>query len=215
MRGISQQLSPVNFVEALLDIRWIKLCRHHKIPETSVALPNFAVDIRQESSYQIASGRVGLLSGSRVYVFHADRCLIAKEHFFQNGWGRDVDYLKVKNDVLGEYETAANGAPPKKKRGKAPEVDGKLVELAGNGMALADLSQIAIPLILCMTGIWSKDLQPEDLESLDLFKSLSVPSRASDIVIDHTDLNADLSHLQGASSDGEADIGEDNHDGEE
>ena len=88
-----------------------------------------------------------MLSGSRIYNFDKDRCLCGLEHMRFNGLGSDFRHLGITEDVWNRILCEAQGTILKKRRGKAPENDIALAELAGNAQALPDLSLFTLPLV--------------------------------------------------------------------
>ena len=168
LRGLSKQLSHPNFLEELLDIRFMYSCKKRSVGWDSPAPPNLFAEVRQDANYQIAGGTVSMPSGSRVYSFDRDRCLCGLEHLRFNCWGSDVIFEGVTEDVWNRILSETTGDPPKRKKGKRGQNDLALAEMAGNGQALPDLALFTIPLVFVLRrpGLFKHDLDPEAIKSL-------------------------------------------------
>ena len=119
LRGLSKQLSPVNFCHELLDLRFVDSCRRRGITELDTASPpeELLVDARQECGYQLAGGSTTLLSGSRIYSYALDRCFSFPEHMQFNGWScMDTRMQSCADDVLERIEQETGVTTRGKKR---------------------------------------------------------------------------------------------------
>ena len=134
-RGISVQLSSLNFVDELLDIKFMQECERLLITFDSSAPFHLFADIRQDTNYQLRSGSVSMLSGSRIYHYASDRCLVGAEHMAMNGWGKDWSDEDLTIDIIGKIQSECLGIPCKKKKGKAGEPDIAIAKFAGNAKA--------------------------------------------------------------------------------
>ncbi len=175
---MSQQLSQPNFIQELLDIRFMKECASRGFDFDDVAvelLAHLFVDIRQDTNYQLAGGNVSIMAGSRVYSYLLDRVLTGAECMQMNGWSvLDTIMEGVNVDAVGRITSEVTGQPQKKRRGKMPENDIALADLAGNAQCLPDLSLFTLPLIFVLQrpGLFEK---PFDLHAiLALFSNESV-----------------------------------------
>lgn len=201
-RGCSVQLSQPNFLHELLDLRWVIYQQKEgvecfeKMREVE-ATCDLVADIRQESGRQLTGGAATLLTGSRIYSYFLDRCLIAEEHYSVLGWGFDIQIESIAAaDPLQRAVAACPAAPgpaAKRRRGKAPDYQNKAVELAGNAMVLPDLASICIPLTYLLTApdVFEQDICMDDV--VQLCKQLEGNAAAPGSATDGTD---DAHHQQ-------------------
>ncbi len=196
-RGISVQLSSLNFIDELLDIKFMQECERLLITFDSSAPFHLFADIRQDTNYQLRSGSVSMLSGSRIYHYASDRCLVGAEHMAMNGWGKDWSDEDLTIDIIGKIQSECLGIPCKNKKGKVGEPDIAIAKLAGNAQGLADLALFALPLVyvLDVPGLFQK---PFDLDAfLAVYESCD-----SDVQVEF-DLNKsqqELRQMRGAAS---------------
>ena len=87
--GLTPQLTQPNFLHELLDIFFMKSMKAANLTFDADAPLRLFVDVRQATNYQIASGTVSMLPGSRIYHYHSERRPVGQEHFRLNGWGDD------------------------------------------------------------------------------------------------------------------------------
>ena len=125
-----------------------------QMPFTSPAPKDLVIDVRQDINFQAASGSTTLMSHSRVFVFSRDRCLVGTEHMQLNGWSRnDTNMTCVADPWLQRLEAEAHGSAAKRRRGKSPHVQNRLVDMSGNVQSLGDLGKIAVPLMFALNGL--------------------------------------------------------------
>ena len=97
-------------------------------------------------------------TGSRIYHYESDRCLVAEEHFAFQGWGRDIRLQDINQKVFPEEDAMESGQHGKKKRrrGQLKGYEKLATDLAGNGMTLPDLASFLLPLLYSLeTDIFS------------------------------------------------------------
>ena len=126
-----------------------------QLPPTTAPNEFLFCDIRQQDNYQMASGNAALLSGSRIYHYKSDRCLVAEEHYYFQGWGRETVFTGVTQELGGNAASSkAEDGPPaaKRRRGKSAKYQPKIVDLAGNAMSLPDLAQLYLPLLFSLNA---------------------------------------------------------------
>ena len=166
MRGCSQQMHPYNFLHETVNVRWLRFCADFQLPPDSAPPSFLCTDTSQSINRQPKSGRVTMLTSSKIYWHQRDRSICAREHFLQNGWERDIDLTDVNEAVEGWPASATQtsqsprapatkhaAAPPENPRAKrrrvshAPQqprlgLERTVVDLAANGMALPDCALI-------------------------------------------------------------------------
>ena len=119
LRGMSRQMSQPNFIHELLDIRYVYACRKMGLNYDAPAPPALFAEIRQDTNYQVAGGTVSMSSGSRIYSYLRDRCLIGQEHMIFNGWGAsDTNFDGVTEDVWHSILPESTPDAPVVKKGK-------------------------------------------------------------------------------------------------
>ena len=161
LRGLSTQLTFPIFLHELLDLRVAHANKSRGRPLTARPPKGLLVDIRQDSNFQNATGSLSMLTGSRIFVYDRDRCAVGKEHMQLNGWSvRDTDMDQCNVAMRERIEAEIEGGVPKKKKGKVPENNGRLVDLAGSAQSLGDLSLFGMPLIFVLNhiGLFKADL---------------------------------------------------------
>ena len=167
LRGTSQQKSTPNFLHELVDIRVMSTNARAAKPADAEPDDQLSVDIRQDSRYQLAGGNTSLLSGSRVYFYEPDRCAVPLEHFRFNGWGNEIKIEGITKTPIKDAQAVVQGAPPKRRRGKAPEFATPAVDLAGNQVCLPDYMGIVMPMLYCMNAdFFSHVLTPENVPTV-------------------------------------------------
>ena len=144
IRGTSVQLTQPNFLHELIDCRFMRYCVRHNLNFNS-AQPGQKLfcDIRHNEAFQMASGTASMLTSSRLYHYASDRCLIAEEHMYIQGWGHGIRVQDVNRKVVSVY----NDDGPSTKKARLPLYSNKVTDLAGNGMTLPDLASFLVPLI--------------------------------------------------------------------
>ena len=81
-----------------------------------------------------------------------------------------------------------------RKRGKAVDLNTRLIDLAGNGQCLPDLASMMLPAILMVNAPWFKD--PMDHSRVDFAMPSSASAQADlQIVVDHDDVDAAIQTL--------------------
>ena len=101
MRGCSEKLNPYNFMSEAVHIRWLRFCVDAQLPSNSAPPPYLFTDISQCINRQPKSGRVSMLTSSKIYWHERDRSLCPRESFLHNGWERDLDLTDVSALVEG------------------------------------------------------------------------------------------------------------------
>ena len=177
LNGLARQLVHPNFLEELLDIRFIDWCKRAEASLDSEAPLNLWTEIRQDLNYQVSGGSISMLSGSRIYNYRKDRCLCGMEHLRFNGWGADTVYEGITEPVWNTILVENTCEPPRPKRGKKGENDVALAEMAGNSQGLADLALFAIPL----SYVLRRHIFENDAD-LEVLKTLFAPSADGPIV---------------------------------
>ena len=179
LRGLSKQMTQPNFLHELLDIRVMQDHAKHNQAFDAPVRKSLLVDARQDCKYQMSSGSVSMLTGSRIFWFHRDRCLCPVEHMMQLGWSPlDVEPACCVANTMAELEAEACGKAAKRRRGKMPLVATTIVDLAGNAQALPDLAFFAIPLLYAINrpDLFAHIVEANDLESFGVHS-------ASDLVV--------------------------------
>ena len=121
MGGVSVQLSDPNFVNELVDCRFIDSCQKTEQSFDTPPHPMLMCDVGQELRHQLAGAATIMLGGPKLCSYKKDRCAIAEEHFRFQGWGNEIDLQCVVNDPIAALRNELAGAPAKKRRGKKPE----------------------------------------------------------------------------------------------
>ncbi len=176
MRGCPRQLTQPNFLHEVMDFRVIRSAIDAGEPvESHVPPKSLFIDSRQDVNHQMSDGSVSMLAASRIFHFASDRCLIGQEHMMLNGWPRHgVQYEDVVDNAMAGILAEASGTQPKKRKGKQPENQLALADLAGNAQCLADLGLVAVPLMFVL------DVKGLHEYPLDLASVLATFSPGSD-----------------------------------
>ena len=185
MRGCSRQMTPYNFLNETVNIRWLRFCADAQLPPDSAPPSFLCTDTSQSVARQPKTGRVTMLTSSKVYWHERDRTFCAREYFLQNGWERDLDLTDVSAPVEGWPTSAQHtsqsprapatvhaAAPPENPSAKRRRVSHAppkqtrkghqrtVVDLAANGMALPDLALITYTSLLStLDGVFEQ--QPD------------------------------------------------------
>ena len=156
LRGFSAQQSQPNFLHELADLVFTRRARRHGTELHQDPHPGLLFDGRQDFDHQAAGGNVSLLSQSKLYVYRRDRTYCPEEHMLSNGWGMEAisnmeHYITddVEAQLRAELGDAAESPLDAKRRrkGRAPQYENLVVDLAGNGQSLPDLACFTIPLV--------------------------------------------------------------------
>ena len=171
MRGIAKQITPINFIHELLDVKLAEDCAKRNVPLDAELNEWLMADVRQDAGYQSVGGGNTLLSGSRMFHFRRDRCWVAHEHLFAQGWGHDVDVAGINEDIIKELEKEVAdpvaAAQKKRRMGRKPDWWNVLTGLAGNQICLPDMAHIVMPVLLAVDiGQFEKPLTMSDLDAV-------------------------------------------------
>ncbi len=215
LRGCTKQSDPTSFLSELINLRYSKHCRSHKLDVTATNVPmNLYTDIRHRLRNQDADGGIFLLTNSVPYHYHSDRTLVARESLGHMGWSHDSGTTtlrraipdwpepsnkkkKAKAKAVPEESVAAL-APPKKKR-KAPanrrtSHEKLLSDLAGNAMGASEIDLVVYTGQLAMVSpMWPKG--PPSLAQLKEMLGMRDDSSAPAVVLDPSAPSAEIANL--------------------
>jgi hypothetical protein len=178
LRGLPQQANEYNFQNECIDLRFARWCVMHGKPLDTAEIPDYLqTDVRQQVYRNGKNGRCTLLTGSKIYWYLRDRCLVAEEHLYNLGWGEDV--------VLHGIDLPISGGKRRCQRsdGKERGFSAKAKDLAGNGMSLPCLGSVMY------AGLLASDTSAFAKPAYDLHGSTTGPVTVLGVDFDRSEVN--------------------------
>ena len=177
--GCSRQGNDYNLLRELCDLRWARYASERGIDMHSNIIPsNLWCDTRQNIYRQRRDGTLTMLSKTLAYNYSRDRCATGVEMLMHQGWSSDINATDINArvpdwpDELRFYQSkkkegddpSTSSAPPPKRRktNRCPYSGTSLTDLAGNGMAIPDLSLVVNASFLSMRSNLFQNPPPEN-----------------------------------------------------
>ena len=192
--GVTKQESFPNFVDELLDCRFMQAKLRRNESFDGFPPPGLCADVGQELRHQVSGGSTIMLRSSKIYVYEADRCLVAQEHFMQMGWGMDTLLDGITKDVIEARHAELEGRIAKRRKGRAPETGIVGKKLIGNAECLPDLASVLLPLVFTMNcGLFARDLEVSEVPYIDAGGDSDHHFSSSSVL----DINSSIAELKG------------------
>ncbi len=207
-KGCSRQLSAWNFLYEVADLHWADFALRNDLPLDGPAPAWLVADVRQNIRRQRKDGSITMLSKSLAYLYSKDRCLCPEEMMLNQGWDDNFSCEDLTLRVEGwpehlrrqERKKAATvhvaDGPAAKRRTltRIGYYSSALVDLAGNGMDLPDLSLMIKNSLISAESDLFENPPPEDFTDLVVIEgpAPSIEVGASMPVADRRALQVEL-----------------------